>query len=128
MVTCSSCSSIFLADKCVWIISTNVMTLIMTTRSGSMCSTDHQPLANTLMTQRILSRDDNHYGMVLLALYAFWGSRAMATRQGASSGLRQDAYIFDSTTKVFSNYYNQCVFNVVGRFSWKMITQAHQMS
>ena len=128
---CSPCSSIFLVDKCVRNISTDVMTLTMSTRSGSMYYSDHRPLANTPMTQRVSSKHNNRYGAVLSALYAFWSSREVATRQGASSGTRQDAYsivLFDHTTEVFSDYCNRRVLTVTGRFSWKTITQAHQVS
>jgi hypothetical protein len=79
------------------------MTLIMSIRSGSMCTPDHQPLANTPMTQRVSAAHNNRYGAVLSALYAFWSSREVATRQGASSGTRQDAYsivLFDHQSEV----------------------------
>jgi hypothetical protein len=79
------------------------MTLIMSIRSGSMYSSDHQPLANTPMTQRVSSRHNNRYGAVLSALYAFWSSREVATRQGVSSGARQDSYsivLFDHEPEV----------------------------
>src|SRR5258706_5194756 len=107
------------------------MTLTMSTRSGSMTDKDHQPLANTPMTQRVSSKHNNRYGAVLSALYGFWSSREVATRQGASSGIRQDAYsivLFDSNPEVFSGHCNRRVLTVMGRFSWKTITQAHQVS
>jgi len=72
-------------------------------RSGSMCDTDHKPLANTPVTQRVSSQHDNRYGAVLSALYAFWSSREVATRQGAPSGARQDSYsivLFDHAPEV----------------------------
>ena len=128
---CSSCSSIFLVDKCVRIISTDIMTLTMSTRSMSMSFTDHQPLANTPMTKRVSSKHNNRYGAVLSALYAFWSSREVATRQGAPLGIRRDAYsivLFDSTPEVFSGYCNRRVLTVFGRLSWKTMTQAHQVS
>ena len=128
---CSSRFSIFLVDKCVRIISTDVATLTMSTRSGSMTLSDHRPLANTPMTQSVSSKYNNRYGAVLSAVHAFWSSREVATRQGASSGIRQDAYSivqFGSTPEVFCGYYNRRVLTVMGRFSWKTITQAHQVS
>ena len=97
--------SIFLVDKCLRIISADVVTLIMSTRSASMSFTDHKPLANTPMTKRVSSKHNNRYGAVLSALYAFWTSREVATRQGTPLGIRQDAYsivLFDSTPEVFS--------------------------
>src|SRR5258706_16449117 len=106
------------------------MTLTMSTRSGSMSLTDHRPLANTPMTQRVSSRHNNRYGAVLSALYGFWSSREVATRQGASSGIRQDAYsiiLFDSTPEEFSGYCNRRVMSVMVRLSLQTITQAHPM-
>jgi hypothetical protein len=83
------------------------------------------------MSQTVSSKHNNRYGAVLSALYAFWSSREVATRQGAPSGVRQDAYsivLFDGTPEVFSGHCNRRVLTVVGRFSWKTITKAHQMS
>ena len=104
MARCSSCSSIFLVDKCVWIMTESAITLTMSIRSGSMCTTDHKPLSNTPMSQRVSSHHNNRYGAVLSALYAFWSSREVATRQGASSGARQDSYsivLFDHAPEVY---------------------------
>ena len=68
-----------------------------------MSSKDHRPLANTPMTRRISSQHDNRYGAVISALYAFWASRQVATRNGSITGVRQDSYsivVFDSSSEV----------------------------
>ena len=68
-----------------------------------MSSADHRPLANTPMTRRISSQHDNRYGAVLSALYGFWASRQVATRNGPTTGVRQDSYsivLFDSSSEV----------------------------
>ena len=68
-----------------------------------MSLTDHRPLANTPMTRRISSQHDNRFGAVLSALYAFWASRQVATRNGSITGVRQDSYsiiAFDRSSEV----------------------------
>ena len=65
--------------------------------------TDHKPLPNTPMSQRVSSQHSNRYGAVLSALYGFWSSREVATRQGTASGTRQDSYsivLFDHSPEV----------------------------
>ena len=65
--------------------------------------TDHRPLANTPMTRRISSQHNNRYGAVLSALHAFWASRQVATRNGTTTGVRQDSYsivLFDHSSEV----------------------------
>jgi hypothetical protein len=72
-------------------------------RSTSMTNTDRQPLRNTPMGHRIVARHNNRYGAVLSALWSFWHSRQVATRNAARSGARQDTYsivLFCSTAKV----------------------------
>jgi len=68
-----------------------------------MSSKDHRPLANTPMTSRISSQQDNRYGAVLSSLYAFWGSRQVVTRNGSTTGARQDSYsivLFNHSSEV----------------------------
>ena len=68
-----------------------------------MSLTDYRPLANTPMTRRISSQHNNRYGAVLSALYAFWASRQTATRNAATTGVRQDSYsivVFDHSSEV----------------------------
>jgi len=68
-----------------------------------MSSTRHRPLANTPMTSRISLQHNNRYGAVLSALYAFWASRQVATRNGSTTGMRQDSYsivLFDRSSEV----------------------------
>jgi len=68
-----------------------------------MSSTRHRPLANTPMTRRISLQHNNRYGAVLSALYAFWASRQVATRNGSTTGIRQDSYsivLFDHSSEV----------------------------
>ena len=65
--------------------------------------TDHRPLANTPMTRRISAEQDNRYGAVLSSLYAFWSSRQVVTRNGITTGVRQDSYsivLFDHNSEV----------------------------
>ena len=72
-------------------------------RSTSMTRTDRQPLANTPMARRIVRQHNNRYGAVLSALWSFWHSRQVATRNGGHSGARQDIYsivLFGSTAEV----------------------------
>ncbi|KAG8795916.1 hypothetical protein FRC12_008171 [Ceratobasidium sp. 428] len=57
--------------------------------SGSMCSEDRQPLADTPISTRLRSTCNNRYGAVLSALYGFWHSREPAQ---SGSQTRQDAY------------------------------------
>ena len=67
-----------------------------------MSSTRNRPLASTPMTSRISLQHNNRYGAVLSALYAFWASRQVATRNG-STGIRQDSYsivLFDHSSEV----------------------------
>lgn len=69
--------------------------------------TDHRPLANTPMTRRISSEQDNRYGAVLSSLYAFWSSRQVVTRNGYVAGARQDSYniiLFDHLSEVRQPY------------------------
>ena len=123
--------SVFLVDKCLRIISADIVILTKSTRSASMSFPDYQPLPSTPVTQRVASKHNNRYGAVLSALYAFWTSREVATRQGAPPGIRQDAYsivLFGGTPKVFSGYCNRHVLTVMGRFFWKTIAQAPQVS
>jgi len=68
-----------------------------------MAGTDHRPLANTPMTKTISSQHDNRFGAVLSALYAFWVSRQVVTRNGSATGIRQDSYsivVFDRSPEV----------------------------
>ena len=68
-----------------------------------MSAKDHRPLANTPMTRRISSKHDNRYGAILSALYAFLASRQVATRNGSTTGVRQDSYsivMFDHSSEV----------------------------
>ncbi|QRW13380.1 E3 ubiquitin-protein ligase TRIP12 [Ceratobasidium sp. AG-Ba] len=59
--------------------------------SGSMCSWDRQPLANTPITAQLTASCNNRYGAVLSALYGFWLSRESAA-SSSSTQVRQDAY------------------------------------
>jgi len=65
-----------------------------------MSSTDHRPLANTPMSRRISAQHNNRYGAVLSALYAFWASRQVSTRNGSTTGVRQDSY----STVLFNHF------------------------
>lgn len=68
-----------------------------------MTHTDRQPLQNTPMARRIVSRHNNRYGAVLSALWSFWHSREVATRNAARTGARQDTYsvvLFSATAEV----------------------------
>ncbi|KIM19859.1 hypothetical protein M408DRAFT_334238 [Serendipita vermifera MAFF 305830] len=60
--------------------------------SGSMCSTDRRPLADSPATQRIVQHANNRFGAVVSSLYAFWTAREAAVRAGANAGQRRDAY------------------------------------
>nr|GAT56845.1 predicted protein [Mycena chlorophos] len=73
-------------------------------RSGSMGSSDSQPLANTPVTALISQHANNRLGAVYSALHSFWGSRNTALNAGAqqTAGVpaRRDAYsvvLFDDT-------------------------------
>ncbi|QRV98718.1 E3 ubiquitin-protein ligase TRIP12 [Ceratobasidium sp. AG-Ba] len=59
--------------------------------SGSMCSQDRRPLANTPITAQLTASCNNRYGAVLSALHGFWLSRESAA-SSSSSQARQDAY------------------------------------
>ena len=68
-----------------------------------MRTSDHRPLTHTPMSKRISSNHDNRYGAVLSALYAFLASRQVATRNGPTTGVRQDSYsiiAFDGSSQV----------------------------
>jgi hypothetical protein len=55
------------------------------------------------MSRRISLQHNNRYGAVLSALYAFWASRQVATRNGPTTGIRQDSYsivLFDNSPEV----------------------------
>ena len=68
-----------------------------------MTHTDRRPLQNTPMARRIMGRHNNRYGAVLSALWSFWQSREVATRNAARTGARQDTYsvvLFSSTAEV----------------------------
>ena len=68
-----------------------------------MTSTDRKPLTNTPMARHIAVRHNNRYGAVLSALWSFWHSRRVVTRNGGRSGARQDMYsivLFSSTAEV----------------------------
>ncbi|KAG8795908.1 Vacuolar protein sorting-associated protein 13A [Ceratobasidium sp. 428] len=74
--------------------------------SGSMCSGDRQPLANTPISARLRSTCNNRYDAVLSALHGFWHSREPAQ---SGSRARQDAYsvvTFDYTpvTRVSNDF------------------------
>ncbi|KAI9455502.1 hypothetical protein HD554DRAFT_2207426 [Boletus coccyginus] len=58
--------------------------------SGSMGSTDIQPLPNTPATSRISACSNNRYGAVLSSLHSFWTARAAAI--AGSNAVRRDAY------------------------------------
>ncbi|KAI9571051.1 hypothetical protein HD554DRAFT_2017581 [Boletus coccyginus] len=58
--------------------------------SGSMGSTDIQPLPNTPATSRISACSKNRYGAVLSSLHSFWTARAAAI--AGSNAVRRDAY------------------------------------
>ncbi|KIM22922.1 hypothetical protein M408DRAFT_331422 [Serendipita vermifera MAFF 305830] len=60
--------------------------------SGSMASTDRQPLADSPATQRIVQYANNRFGAVISSLYAFWTARESAIKAGANVGQRRDAY------------------------------------
>ncbi|KAG8783755.1 hypothetical protein FRC15_004586 [Serendipita sp. 397] len=61
--------------------------------SGSMLwQTDCQPRAHSPAVNKIRPRFNNRLGALLEALYGFWLARDTATRKGASSGSRGDAY------------------------------------
>jgi len=77
--------------------------IFLVDKSGSMSYSDHRPLANTPVSQRVSAHHNNRYGAALSALYAFWSSREVATRQGTPSGARQDSYsivLFDDTPEI----------------------------
>lgn len=68
-----------------------------------MTSTDRKPLTNTPMARHIAVQHNNRYGAVLSALWSFWHSRRVVTRNGGRSGVRQDMYsivLFGSTAEV----------------------------
>jgi hypothetical protein len=54
-----------------------------------MTYTDHLPMPNTPVTERLVAKVNNRLGAVLSASYQFWMSRESATRTG---GIRRDAY------------------------------------
>ncbi|KAG8834730.1 hypothetical protein FRC17_007454 [Serendipita sp. 399] len=61
--------------------------------SGSMIwQTDCQPREYSPASSKIRPRFNNRLGALLEALYGFWLARDTATRKGASSGARSDAY------------------------------------
>src|SRR5258708_2672691 len=62
-------------------------------RSGSMWSTDRQPLPNAPGTNRIIPTANNRLGAVVASLYSFWIARQAAVSQNAQlGGRRRDAY------------------------------------
>jgi hypothetical protein len=68
-----------------------------------MTSTDHRPLPNSPVAQRIAATLNNRFGAALSSLYAFWKARDEAARQGAATGVRRDAYsviLFDHSPTV----------------------------
>jgi len=70
-----------------------------------MTHADRQPLTNTPMARLIMSQHNTRYGAVLSALWSFWDSRRVATRNGDRSGARQDTYsiiLFGSTAEVMT--------------------------
>lgn len=70
-------------------------------RSGSMAADDRQPLANTLVTHRIVQNSNNRLGAVYSALHMFWSARQAAATVGLQAvHTRRDAYsviLFDHT-------------------------------
>ena len=71
----------------------------------ALCFPPTTDLLPTPMSNRVSIHHNNCYGAVLSALYAFWSSRRVATRQGAPSGARNDSYsivLFDHTSEVCS--------------------------
>ncbi|KAG8956419.1 hypothetical protein FRC03_010886, partial [Tulasnella sp. 419] len=70
-------------------------------RSGSMGSTDRQPLANAPSARTIVPNNNNRFGAVLSALHGFWLSRY------TNNGTRRDAYsviVFNTASEaVLSN-------------------------
>ncbi|KAG9124904.1 hypothetical protein FRC07_009778 [Ceratobasidium sp. 392] len=76
--------------------------------SGSMTSSDRQPLPSTPISPRLTAHCNNRYGAVLSALYSFWLS-CEAAATSSSIQTRQDAYsviTFDhtSTTRVTNDF------------------------
>jgi len=71
-------------------------------RSGSMSSSDRQPLAGSPMTNQIRRSANNRLGAVYSALYSFWFARHAATTANQQViGARRDAYsviLFNHTT------------------------------
>jgi len=65
-------------------------------RSGSMGSTDRQPIPNSAGIDRIVRKANNRLGAVFSALYSFWIARQAAVDRnapvGGESGGRRDAY------------------------------------
>ncbi|KAF8548833.1 hypothetical protein OG21DRAFT_1489038 [Imleria badia] len=68
--------------------------------SGSMGTTDRQPLPNTPATARISAFSNDRYGAVLSSLHSFWTARATAI--ASSNASRRDAYsviLFDDAVE-----------------------------
>lgn len=85
---------LFFASVCIDLVLTNYVT----DRSGSMSSTDRQPVANAPSSARIMRNNSNRLGAVLSAVYGFWTSRSSGT-----TGPRRDAYsviLFESAPQV----------------------------
>ncbi|KAI9460706.1 hypothetical protein F5148DRAFT_1276740 [Russula earlei] len=77
-------------------------------RSGSMSSTDRQPLPNEPMTNRIQQSANNRLGAIYSSLYSFWSARHAATTAGRqTAGARRDAYSLilfnENATNVLTN-------------------------
>ena len=69
-------------------------------RSGSMCSSDRRPLANSPATARIVRNSNNRLGAVYSSLESFWSARHAAVTGGQQTAARRDSYsvvLFDHT-------------------------------